>query len=283
MVVKYRRNTWVIHKNMSSSHFLEPQVQAAAGIYSLSGLIQWAQWMRGQQGQYQRLETFCQCYHDISGASGSKTAFDSLAHTVLGKDIYTNAGFCWEGWSSTAAAMGSVPFLQSPGWSVRSPPSSPPKKPAEEEGNNDDIHRRMKSGEREPQDPACVRGFSLTPCYAVLSDQAFRSNAWVPDLLRKPQLPSLHLPPLPKWGHKSPHFLLGHKTKFPPIREIIWERTSLLEESPLSPGSSSSSSLPEISVFMWDQHAGPNAFPLASERSGWQYIESLNILIIQLC
>lgn len=49
------------------------------------------------------------------------------------------------------------------------------------------------------------------------------------------------------------------------------------------PASSRSSNLPEISVFMWDQHAGPNAFPLASERSEQQCIESLNILITQLC
>lgn len=41
MVVKYRRNIRIIHKNMSSSHFLEPQVHAAAGKYSLLGLVQW--------------------------------------------------------------------------------------------------------------------------------------------------------------------------------------------------------------------------------------------------
>lgn len=127
--------------------------------------------------------------------------------------------------------MGFVPFLQPPRWFVRSLPSFPPKKKTvQEEGNNDDTNPRMKSGEHELWDPACVRGFSLTPWYAMLSDQGFWSNAWVPDLLRKPQLPSLCLPPLPKWGHKSPHFLLGHKTKFPPIQVIIWEQTSLLEE-----------------------------------------------------
>lgn len=57
----------------------------------------------------------------------------------------------------------------------------------------------------------------------------------------------------------------------------------LLQKAHTPPASSRSSNLPEIPVFMWDQHAGPNAFPLASERSEQQCIESLNILITQLC
>lgn len=79
-----------------------------------------------------------------------------------------------------------------------------------------------------------------------------------------------------------------------PVLTALWEQvlSCLANDSranlpswrkSLSPCSSSSSKLPEISVFMWDQHAGPDVFPLASERSEWQCIESLNILITQLC
>lgn len=116
------------------------------------------------------------------------------------------------------------------------------------------------------------------PCSLI---RAFRAMHGC--LIWKPPFPSLRLPPLLKRGHKSPHFSLGCETEFPPVWQMIWEQTSLLAESPYSLASSSSSNLPEISAFMWDQHAGPNIFPLASERSERQYIESLNILITQLC
>lgn len=54
--------------------------------------------------------------------------------------------------------------------------------PAEKEGHNDILHPLMKSGEQELRHLACVHGLSLTPCYAMLSDQGFQTNAWMPDL-----------------------------------------------------------------------------------------------------
>lgn len=128
---------------------------------------------------------------------------------------------------------GCVPLRQPHRWSVRSLPSSPPEpaasQPAEKEQGNDSP---MKSGEQELRDLARVHGSALTPCCAMLPDQGFRSNAWVPDLLWKLQLPPVCLPPFPKQGHLSPHFLLGHENTLPPIQQRIWDQTSLAAQSP---------------------------------------------------
>lgn len=195
-----------------------------------------------------------------------------LVHTASGKDIQTPTYFCWDGWNSATAGKGFIPFLQLHRRSVRGAYSSPPKesKAQKEEDNASPV----KAGEQKLGDLARVGGSSLALCHATLSDQGFQSNAWVPDLFWNPQLPALRLPPLsPKRGQCSPPCSLGCETEFPPVWQIIGDQTSLLA------GGSSSTSLPEIPALVWDQHAGSDVFPLASERSGRQYIESLNIPI----
>lgn len=188
--------------------------------------------------------------HAISGASGSKTGFDLLVHTVSGMFRL----------KQSFAEMDRVqlPLERALSCSFSSTDDQWGVCPASLQKTQSFT---ACSERKEMRDLACAHGLSLTPCYAMLTDQGFQSHAWVPDLFWKPRFPSLHLPALPKQGHKSPHFSMGCKTSVPSclVNDL---RTNLPScRKFLSPGSSNSSNLPEISVFMWDQHAGPNVFP----------------------
>lgn len=178
---------------------------------------------------------------------------------------------------------GCVPLRQPHRWSVRSLPSSPPKpaasQPAEKEQGNDSP---MKSGSRSSETwhvsmvqhslPAVLcfltRVFGAMHGCLIPEGFSFHPSAFHHSLSKVIYLPSSY------WVMRIHYLLFSKGFEITP---------PLLHKVHTPPASSRSSNLPEISVFMWDQHAGPNAFPLPSERSEQQCIESLNILITQLC